>query len=191
MRMGKKIMDFLIGLILLVFATVFFLSAYGKLLGLGGAQRAIGPRLHEEWAFYGISALFAILVFYGLFLILRALFSKKRENSLSLEYPQGEVLLTEASMDRVAKYALDRCPQVLRSTADVRILRGDPPRIDAQAEVQLKPGSPLAETAEKIQQQLKGDLEHFVGLEVQEVTVKVIQEDQPQHHESSGEGGGS
>lgn len=179
MRKGKKALDIVIALILLVFAFVCFFSIYGNLIGADAVQQNLLSYLGRDWGFYVLAILAAITGAYALFLLLRALFTATREHSVRIRQEDGEVYLTESSVESVVEASVRRFHQVSVPRVAVNIRGGSNPTVRSKIACKVKGQHDLKLLARQIQEQVREDLEQYVGFSVGDVEVTFADPDAP------------
>ncbi|MDD7362537.1 MAG: alkaline shock response membrane anchor protein AmaP [Peptoniphilus sp.] len=186
MRKGKKALDIIIAIILLIFAYVCFFSIYGNLIGMENVQQNILNVLNQEWGFYCLAILAVITAAYGLFLFLRSIFTKTRERNIHMKNPDGDVHLTESSVESVVEYSVRSFHQVARPDVAVKIHGGKNPTIRSKISCVVRGQYDLQRLAQDIQARVREDLETYVGFPVGDVEVTFTEPDEPQTEQVAG-----
>lgn len=186
MRKGKKALDIIVAIIILIFACICFFSIYGNLIGMDSAQQSLLSALNQEWGFYVLAVLASITAAYALFLFLRALIVKTRERSIRMKNADGEVYLTESSVESVVDYSVRSFHQVSRPDVEVSIHGGKNPTIRSKVACMVRGQEDLQALAEKIQSRVREDLETYVGFPVGDVEVTFTDPDEPETEKVTG-----
>lgn len=179
MRKGKKALDIIVALILLVFACMCFFSLYGNYIGLDNVQSEILNVLNQEWGFYLLAVLASITAAYGLFLFLRALITKTRERGVRLKKDDGKVYLTESSVKSVVLHSVRTFYEVSQPEVSVKIHGGKHPTVHSRISCTAKGQYDLQDLAERIQKHVREDVEHYVGFPAGNVEVTFTDSGEP------------
>ena len=174
MRKGKKALDIIMALVILVFSLIVYGAIYGTRYDLRQPAESLQNFIMSETGYYLLTVLGALMVIYAVFIFLRALIAKTVLPAVNMKMDKGKVKITEESVEAVVDTSLRKYPQIGDVEKNVKMFGGNQPHIDVEVSCSTRQDQDLVALGTQIQNTLQRDVENFSGMTVENVNVNFV-----------------
>jgi uncharacterized alkaline shock family protein YloU len=168
MRKPAKILQIILGAILLLYLALTYFALYGDDRFSAVVQR-MTDTVGMQWLLIIMGVILAI---FALFLIIRAAVARLRLSSLDIARQDGQVTVSEDAIKAMVQAAISLFPQVVESTVHTVLTnRSGMPSLSLTADCGVCEETPITGLSDSIREKISQDLQHLTGIQADRVNV--------------------
>lgn len=172
MRRASKILSFIIGLFVVLYAAGTFFGIYQYMYLDRYWAQGLGLTDNMFYAgFYLTCTLAAVTALVGIYLILKGLFARRRDRRLTFNHDDGQVEISEEAITGAVQSTLADYDGIEESEVQMDLKNGKEPSIRAKIDCGVRRGANLDQYGQAIKERVSREITTLTGLPVEDIQI--------------------